>query len=366
MADLATSVTVMDACGRAGVPANLVSDPGMGKSSAVRALGASLDVPVETVIGSQREPQDVAGYPTLIDGSLVLAPPAWAARLVAAGTGIVFLDELTTAAPAVQAPMLTIALDRVVGETPLPSAVRVIAGCNPPESAAGGYELTAPLANRFCHIDFAPSVDEWIDGFTTSWAAPPASRAVAGDAMAVAAEKASVAGFIRSVPEILHRLPGDEGMGKPWPSRRSWAHVAAVLAHLRSDDDAAIVTAVTGLVGDGAGAEYVAWRAAMDLPDPAAVVDDPSIMDWTARPDRVWTVLSSVTAWATGKGTKDAWVKAWGPLTAAASAGAPDVAGAAARALVAARPVGTNPPASARVFAPMLEAAGLGSLAVSA
>ena len=107
-----------------------------------------------------------------------------------------------------------------------------------------------------------------------------------------------------------------------------------MLAYLRRDDTAAIAAAALGLVGDGAGSEFLEWRASMDLPAVADVIADPSIVDWaTARPDQVWAVLSGVVAWASGKGTKDAWMTAWGPLVAAATHGAPDVAGAAARAL---------------------------------
>lgn len=51
MPDLATAVTVVDACGRAGVPSLLISGPGMGKSSLVRALAASEGVLCETVLG---------------------------------------------------------------------------------------------------------------------------------------------------------------------------------------------------------------------------------------------------------------------------------------------------------------------------
>lgn len=40
MSDLATTVTVIDACGRAAVPVLLLSDPGMGKSSLVRGIAA--------------------------------------------------------------------------------------------------------------------------------------------------------------------------------------------------------------------------------------------------------------------------------------------------------------------------------------
>ena len=53
------------------------------------------------------------------------------------------------------------------------------------------------------------------------------------------------------------------------------------------------------------------------------------------------------------------WRSAWGPLIAAAEAGAPDVAGAAARTLAKARPAKAVVPAAAKRFSPMLVAAGL-------
>lgn len=50
---------------------------------------------------------------------------------------------------------------------------------------------------------------------------------------------------------------------------------------------------------------------------------------------------------------------AWGPLVEAATHGAPDVAGAAARSLSVAMPAGAKPPAAARKFKDVMIAAGL-------
>ena len=46
-------------------------------------------------------------------------------------------------------------LERTVGDLPLPDGVTVIAAANPPELAADGWDLAAPLANRFCHLDWS-------------------------------------------------------------------------------------------------------------------------------------------------------------------------------------------------------------------
>lgn len=361
MSDIATTVTVIDACGRVGVPVLLLSDPGMGKSSLVRGLAAAEGVPCETVLGSIREPADVAGLPVVTEQGVVLSPPVWAQRLVEAEAGYLFLDELTTCPPAVQAAMLAVALDRVVGDLALPGAVRVVAGANPPDRAADGWEMSPPLANRFCHVDFAPSVDDWLDGTTVGWSAPPASRAITADAVRVESVKALVTGFIRAKPEHLHAFPRTAaGTGGPWPSRRVWTMLAAALANVRDADAAARQAITFGLVGEGVGVEFLTWCQHADLPDPSVVVADPSVVDWTDRPDRVWAVLSAVVGWAASAGTVEAWRKAWGPLLAAAEAGAPDVSAAAARPLAQCRPASARVPAGVRArFAPVLVAAGL-------
>jgi hypothetical protein len=360
MADLATTVTVIDACGRTHVPVLLLSDPGMGKSSLVRGIAATEGVLCETVLGSIREPADVAGLPIIGEGGAVLDPPAWAKRLAEAGAGYLFLDELTACPPAVQAAMLAVALDRTVGDLRLPGGVRVVAGANPPDRAADGWEISPPLANRFCHVNYSPSVDEWLDGMTTGWAAPPASRAIGTDPARTAALVATVTGFVRTRPDLLHVFPGSAAAtGGPWPSRRVWSMLAHALAHVRDDDHAAIQGVTFGLVGEGVGVEYLTWRQQADLPDPAAVVADPSIVAWGDRPDRVWAVLSGVVGWAAARGTTEAWKEAWGPLLAAAEHGAPDVAAAAARTLGRARPARASIPAAVRRFQPILVAAGL-------
>jgi hypothetical protein len=363
MTDLATTVTVIDACGGAGVPVLLWSDPGLGKSSLVRGMASAQDVPCEVVLGSIREPADVAGLPVVQpDGSVALSAPSWAVRLREAGVGYVLLDELSTCPPAVQAALLAVALDRVVGDLVLPSAVRVLAAANPSDRAADGWELAPPLANRFCHLAFAPSVDEWLDGMTVGWGAPPASRAITPDPVRLESVKALVTGFIRHKPEHLHAFPvAAAASGGAWPSRRTWAMLAVALAHVRDEDAAARQAITFGLVGEGVGAEFLTWCAAADLPDPAAVVDDPSLMDWAGRPDRVWAVLSAVVGWAASQGTVSAWQSAWRPLLAAADGGAVDVAAAAARPLSLCRPPKAKVPASVRTrFAPVLAAAGLG------
>ena len=149
--------------------------PRHGKVNVVRALAAADRLPVETVIGSQREPVDIAGWPVVTDGAVqTLALPDWAKTLINAKGGYLLLDEISTCSASVQAAMLTVALERMVGRTKLPDEVRIVAAANPPDRSAGGVDLTPPMANRFLHIDFEPTAEEWLTGMRSSFATLPA------------------------------------------------------------------------------------------------------------------------------------------------------------------------------------------------
>jgi MoxR-like ATPase len=346
---------------RAGVPVLLWGSPGTGKTSVVQALGSALGWPIEVVIGSIREPSDFAGLPVVIDGEFQMAPPAWAKRLAGAGRGILFLDELTTAPPAVQAAMLRVVLERVVGDLALPEGVRVVAAANPPEEAADGWELAAPLANRLVHLDWPVDARAVSRGLAVGFPVPAvgASRE-ASSAQSVTARSA-VAAFLEVRPALTLQVPTVASQaGRAWPSPRSWDAVAVLLAACEAAGAGEEVRAVlvTGSVGDGPGLEFLSWLANADLPDPEAVLADPDSFELPERSDRAFAVLAAVTAVAVGRGDAGSWAAAW-RVVAKAAESAPDVAALGARALANSRPPGAELPPAVLALTPVLRAAGL-------
>jgi ATPase family associated with various cellular activities (AAA) len=348
------------------VPVLLWGGAGLGKSSAVREMAANAGLACETVIASIREPSDFAGLPIVTDAgqSVRFAPPTWAQRLAEAGAGVLFLDEISTAPPAVQAALLRVVLERTVGDLTLPADVAVVAAANPPEQAADGWDISPPLANRFCHLDWDLQAREWADGILTGFA-QPAVPALLADRMRVeiTAARANVGAFVAARPHLLHAHPGDEASaGRAWPSPRSWDMAARLLAATMVCGSTGQVAAllVAGAVGPGAAAEFLAWREDLDLPDPETVLRDPGSLRLPDRGDRAYAALAAVTAAVLADNTVPRWEAAWQAIAGATGKSHADIAIAAVRSLIAHRPDGAVPPAGVLTkMAPVLRTAGL-------
>src|SRR5687768_8424377 len=207
----------------ADLPVLLWGEPGIGKTAALQQLAASLELPLTTVIASVHEPSDFSGLPVIGDDPAVqgvpMAPPDWAVRLVRQGRGLLFLDELSTAPPAVQAALLRVVLERRVGALRLPPGVRIVAAANPRSSAADGWELSPPLANRFVHLQWTYDHDVVVRGLGGTWpraALPRLDPALLSDAVAFA--RRAVCGLLAGRPNLVHQLPKNEARrGGAWP-----------------------------------------------------------------------------------------------------------------------------------------------------
>jgi len=317
----------------ADLPVLLWGEPGIGKTAALNQLADSLGLPLTTVIASVHEPTDFSGLPVIGADPAVhgvpMAPPDWAVRLARAGRGLLFLDELSTAPPAVQAALLRLVLERRVGALRLPPGVRIVAAANPRASAADGWELSAPLANRFVHLQWTHDHDVVIRGLGGTWPRPALPRLdPTGLPEAIAYARRAVCGLLSARPALIHQLPKTETRrGGPWPSPRTWEMALRLIAFGTAAGTSREVLSmlVRGVVGDGPGLELLASLDRMELPDPEALLAAPASAMLPERGDLRQAVLDAVVAAVRQRPQRARWDAAWTLLVRALETGPPDL-----------------------------------------
>jgi len=340
-----------------GFPTLLWGEPGIGKTAQIVQMAENFNCHLETVIASIREPSDFAGLPVVNkDGSVRLAPPAWAKNIAKSEKrGMLFLDEISTAPPATQAALLRVVLDKVVGDITLPGNMLTLAAANPPECAAGGWDLSPPLANRFFHFEIKPKVDDWCDWAlgipsTDKYVTLPETWRTRKPEML-----ALISSFIKSRQSQLQAMPENANSGRSWASPRTWEMAGAALAaclsvgEKRGGDVA--TNLVAAAVGEAAAIELTSYLGKVELPDPEELLKNPSI--WNVKKERsdlIYAVLASVVACVAANNTVKRWTASWAVVARVNEAGKPDVALTAAHSLAKIKPEGAKAPKEVNLF----------------
>lgn len=360
-------------CIEANIPVVLKGDPGIGKTSYIQALARKAQANLYTVIASTHAPEDFLGLPLPTkDEDVIWAPPRWGKTLTAwVEAGIpawLFLDEISCAAPAVQAATLRLVHERVLGELELPQAVRMVLAMNPPETAAGGWDLTPAMANRMFHHDWVVNVQEWATGIISGFTMDEVKNLPENWEMALSNNKTLIATYIRAIGgEALIKVPRDDSQaGGPWPSPRTWDMAGRLLTAgemLHGDKGGELQMALLqGSVGEGQAIQFMEWVNNMDLPNPVDLLNNPGDYEIPDRADKVAAVLSSVVSTITAQPSEPWYLAGWKILGKTAEESYPDIAASMAMSLAV---IGKNNPNypdignQAAMFMPILQAAGL-------
>lgn len=207
------------------LPVMIWGPPGVGKSSVVAQVAAAQGLACTDLRLSQLAPTDLRGLPVAEGGVSRWYPPEFLPR---EGAGILFLDEVNMAPPTVQGMAQQLILDRKVGSYALPAGWVVWAAGNRREDRASVFEMPAPLANRFLHLEVRADVEAWR---SYAFARGLDERVVA---------------FLTFRPELLH-APSER---PAWPSPRSWEMASQLRAAGLS---------IAPAVGEEAAAEFEAF-----------------------------------------------------------------------------------------------------------
>jgi hypothetical protein len=234
-------------------PVMLWGPPGVGKSQMVAHLAKRHGVPVIDIRLSQMEPSDLRGIPFRVDDRVEWAVPAILPDAERHGPqGVLFLDEITSAPPAVSAAAYQLILDRRLGEYQVPQQWAIFAAGNRQGDRGVTYSMPAPLANRFSHFEVDTHLDDWV-----AWA------------YASGIDERIIA-FLRFRPELLFDFdPAHNPVA--FPSPRSWEFAHRALQKFE-DEPQLLQGTLQGCVGPAAGVEVTAFVNSLDqMPDLDAI-----------------------------------------------------------------------------------------------
>ena len=238
-------------------PIFLWGPPGIGKSDIVHQIAETINAHVIDIRLSLWEPTDIKGIPYFDSniGKMVWGAPSELpdAEMAAQHENIVlFLDEMNSAAPAVQAAAYQLILNRKVGQYHLPDNVMIVAAGNREADKGVTYRMPAPLANRFIHLEMQVNFEDWFQ-----WAV---NNNIHKD----------VVGFLTFSKKDLYDFD-PKSPSRSFATPRSWSFVSELLEDKL--DENTTTDLVSGSVGEGLAVKFMAHRkVAASMPNPTDIL----------------------------------------------------------------------------------------------
>ena len=239
-------------------PLFLWGPPGIGKSELVADIAQELGGYMIDLRLGQMEPTDIRGIPfyNKESGKMDWAEPVDLPTAEFASQYpivVLFLDEMNSAAPSVQAAAYQLILNRRVGKYFLPDNVVLVAAGNRESDKGVTYRMPTPLANRFIHqemrVDFASYQD---------WAV---NNNIHKD----------VVGYLTFAKQDLYDFD-PKSASRAFATPRSWTFVSQILEDEDGDDDT-IMNLIAGTVGEGLAVKFMAHRkVAGRMPKPEDIL----------------------------------------------------------------------------------------------
>lgn len=272
-------------------PVMLHGSPGVGKSDVVRQIAKQRGIDLIDLRLSQLDPVDLRGVPS-VDTKKHITTWNTPSFLPTDGNGILFLDEINSAAQATQAAAYQLVLDRKLGDYMLPPGWAIIAAGNRSTDRAIVNQMSTALKNRFTHLNYEVNNDDWCD-----WALRSN----------IAVE---VLGFIRFRPMLLNefeqrneskeekervqRLKDAQAFATP----RSWEFLSKVVQQKPASDIE--YELYSGIVGEGAAAEFMGYlKYYRDLPNLDALLMNPGAAKVPTEPATLYALATGLATKAT-------------------------------------------------------------------
>ncbi len=239
-------------------PVFLWGPPGIGKSEVVEEIATELGGLMIDLRMAQMEPTDIRGIPYFNKdiNKMDWAPPVDLPDEELASqypVVVLFLDEMNSAPPAVQAAGYQLILNRRVGKYKLPNNVVIVAAGNRESDKGVTFRMPMPLANRFVHLEMRPDFASW-----QNWAV---NKGIHKD----------VVGYLSFAKQDMYDF-NSKSSSRAFATPRTWVFVSDLLNDDDTDADT-LYNLVAGAVGEGLAVKFMAHRKVSGkMPDPADIL----------------------------------------------------------------------------------------------
>jgi hypothetical protein len=236
--------------------------PGIGKSSVVNKVAKQNSMEVIDVRLSQLAPTDLRGLPYVKDEIAHFAPPNF---LPQSGSGILFLDEINLAPPAIQNVAMQLVLDRRVGDYEVPEGWFIFAAGNRVEDRAAVSQMPAPLTNRFLHFTVEVDLNSWKEYALTQGV------------------REEIISFLNFRPNLLHAFNKN---AIAWPSPRSWDFASDLMK---------VGLPVDPAVGEGAASEFKSFvKLYSKLPEVEKILNGDMSISMPKEPSMIYALTGAL------------------------------------------------------------------------
>jgi hypothetical protein len=153
---------------------------------------------------------------------------------------VLFMDEMNSAAPSVQAAAYQLILNRRIGKYKLPDNVVMVAAGNRESDKGVTYRMPTPLANRFIHQEMKVDFASWQD-----WAV---THNIHKD----------IIGYLGSNKQDLYDFD-PKSSSRAFATPRSWSFVSEILSDDDGDEET-ITNLISGTIGEGLAIKFNGHR----------------------------------------------------------------------------------------------------------
>lgn len=275
------AVRMIIAAIKAKVVPMLKGSPGTGKSQIVYQIADTFNLQVIDIRLSQCDPTDLAGFPTITGSKADYMPmahfPIEGDPLPPGKAGwLLFLDESTSAPPAIQSAAYKLVLDRMVGSHHLHKNVAMVLAGNLETDGAIVHPMSTALQSRLLHLELVVDLKEWDEWATTQ-----------GNI------DYRITSYILYKPGNLYTFSADH-TDCTYACPRTW-EFANRLMQVVSVDSPDFLPIMAGTLGEGVAREFVAFCKIHDeLLKPAQIQANPETVPVPTEPSVLFALTGSI------------------------------------------------------------------------